>query len=208
MTTPTQAALSPTDAGYTDVNGLYLYYERHGDGPPLVLLHGGMLTIELNFATLIPTLATSHTVIGIEQQGHGRTANTDREITCPHLAADIVALLDRLGIEKAALTRSRWLTASSSATAPPMLCPSTGDRADLGQRPRRWLASRPERSVDLRDVADHADRAGLRRLQRRWSPALAASRRRSTSSWPTSAAWTTTSTVGPTSSWPGSPARC
>ena len=80
---------------------LHLYWERYGEGPPLVLLHGGMLTIELNFATLIPTLARSHSVIGVEQQGHGRTANIDREITYPNLASDIVALLDHLGIEKA-----------------------------------------------------------------------------------------------------------
>jgi len=101
MTVSTELSLAPTDSGYADVNGLHLYWERYGDGPPLVLLHGGMLTIELNFASLIPTLAASHTVIGIEQQGHGRTAHVDREITYPNLAADVVALLDHLGIEKA-----------------------------------------------------------------------------------------------------------
>ncbi len=100
-TTAAETSLTPTDCGYADVNGLHLYWERYGQGPPLVLLHGGMLTIDLNFATLIPTLATSHTVIGVEQQGHGRTANIDREITYPNLASDIVALLDHLGIEKA-----------------------------------------------------------------------------------------------------------
>ena len=100
MTVSDQETLTPTDSGYADVNGLQLYWERYGEGPPLVLLHGGMLTIELNFATLIPTLAQSHTVIGVEQQGHGRTANIDREITYPNLASDIVGLLDYLGIEK------------------------------------------------------------------------------------------------------------
>jgi pimeloyl-ACP methyl ester carboxylesterase len=101
MTVPDQEALTPSDSGYADVNGLHLYWERYGDGPPLVVLHGGMLTIELNFGTLIPTLAKSHTVIGVEQQGHGRTATIDREITYPNLASDVVALLDYLGIEKA-----------------------------------------------------------------------------------------------------------
>jgi pimeloyl-ACP methyl ester carboxylesterase len=101
MTDLAQQALTPTDSGYADVNGLKLYWERYGEGPPLVLLHGGMLTIDLNFASLIPTLAASHTVIGVEQQGHGRTANTDREITYPHLASDVVGLLDHLGIERA-----------------------------------------------------------------------------------------------------------
>ena len=94
---------TPTQTGYADVNGLHLYYETYGSGAPLVLLHGGMLTIDLNFATLIPTLAKTHTLIGVELQGHGRTANIDREITYPNLASDVVALLDHLGIDKAAV---------------------------------------------------------------------------------------------------------
>ena len=94
---------TPTQTGYADVNGLHLYYETYGSGAPLVLLHGGMLTIDLNFATLIPTLARTHTVIGVEMQGHGRTANIDRPITFANLAADVVALLDHLSIEKAAV---------------------------------------------------------------------------------------------------------
>ena len=99
----TTTSLTPDDSGYADVNGLHLYWERYGDGPPLVLLHGGMLTIELNFATLIPTLAATHTVIGVEMQGHGRTAHTDRPITYHNLASDVVALLDHLGIDRAAV---------------------------------------------------------------------------------------------------------
>jgi pimeloyl-ACP methyl ester carboxylesterase len=94
---------TPSTTGYADVNGLHLYYETYGSGAPLVLLHGGMLTIDLNFASLIPTLAQTHTVIGVEMQGHGRTANIDREITYANLATDIVALLDYLGIERAAV---------------------------------------------------------------------------------------------------------
>ena len=96
-------ALAPHTTDYADVNGLHLYHELYGEGPPLVLLHGGMLTIDLNFAPLIPTLAETHTVIGVEQQGHGRTADTDRAITYPNLASDVVALLDHLGIERAAV---------------------------------------------------------------------------------------------------------
>jgi pimeloyl-ACP methyl ester carboxylesterase len=103
MTVRAQAPMTPTDSGYAEVNGLRLYWERYGEGPPLVLLHGGMLTIELNFGTLIPTLAKTHTVIGVEQQGHGRTANTDREITYPNLASDVVGLLDHLDIEQASV---------------------------------------------------------------------------------------------------------
>lgn len=93
---------TPHTSDYADVNGLHLYYEIYGDqGTPLVLLHGGMLTIELNFATLIPTLAETHRVIGVELQGHGRTADIDRDITPANLADDVVALLDHLGIERA-----------------------------------------------------------------------------------------------------------
>ena len=96
-------SITPSTTGYADVNGLHLYYETYGSGAPLVLLHGGMLTIDLNFATLIPTLAQTHTVIGVEMQGHGRTANIDREITYANLATDILALLDHLGIARAAV---------------------------------------------------------------------------------------------------------
>lgn len=87
--------------GYADVNGLHMYYELHGQGSPLVLLHGGMLTIDLNFAGLIPTLSAKHQVIGVEMQGHGRTNDVARPITPAVLADDIVALLDHLGIERA-----------------------------------------------------------------------------------------------------------
>jgi pimeloyl-ACP methyl ester carboxylesterase len=78
-----------------------MYYEVYGEGSPLVLLHGGMLTIDLNFATLIPTLARRHQVIGIEMQVHGRTADIDGEITPAALASDVVGLLDQLGIDRA-----------------------------------------------------------------------------------------------------------
>src|SRR4029077_1457241 len=93
--------IEPRLVGYADVNGLHMYYEVYGDGLPLVLLHGGMLTIDLNFATLIPTLASKHQVIGVEMQGHGRTADNNREITPAALASDIVGLLNELGIQRA-----------------------------------------------------------------------------------------------------------
>ena len=55
---------------YADVNGLHLYYQEHGDGPPLVLLHGGLMTIELNFGVALPVLAEHRRVIAVEFQGH------------------------------------------------------------------------------------------------------------------------------------------
>lgn len=86
---------------YADVNGLHLYYEVQGEGSPLVLLHGGLMSVDLNFATLIPALAAKHQVIGVELQGHGRTGDIDRELTPAASAGDVVALLDHLGIERA-----------------------------------------------------------------------------------------------------------
>jgi pimeloyl-ACP methyl ester carboxylesterase len=85
---------------YVDVNGVHLYFQEYGLGPPLVLLHGGLLTIELSFGAIIPALAERHRVVAIELQGHGRTADFDRPMTFEHLAHDVVGLLDQLGIEE------------------------------------------------------------------------------------------------------------
>jgi pimeloyl-ACP methyl ester carboxylesterase len=90
-----------TTGRYASVNGLKLYYEEHGSGHPLVLLHGGLHTIDLSFGALIPLLAPSHRLIAVELQGHGRTADTDRVPSYPDLADDVAALLDHLGIERA-----------------------------------------------------------------------------------------------------------
>src|SRR3954452_25339112 len=88
---------------YAPVNGLQLYYETQGSGRPLVLLHGGLMTIDLNFGPVLEPLAASRQVIGIELQGHGHTADTDRPMTIEGLASDVVALLDHLGIPEADL---------------------------------------------------------------------------------------------------------
>jgi pimeloyl-ACP methyl ester carboxylesterase len=88
---------------YAPVNGLQLYYEVHGSGRPLVLLHGGLMTIDLNFGPMLKPLAASRQVIAVESQGHGHTADTGRPMTIEALAADVVALLDHLGIAQADL---------------------------------------------------------------------------------------------------------
>src|SRR6266550_7941995 len=88
---------------YSSVNGLQLYHEIRGSGRPLVLLHGGLLTIDLNFGPLLGPLAASRQVIAVELQGHGHTADTGRAMTIEALAGDIVALLDQLGIAEADL---------------------------------------------------------------------------------------------------------
>jgi len=88
---------------YAPVNGQRLYYEIHGSGRPLVLLHGGLLTIDLSFGPLLEPLAASRQVIAVELQGHGHTADSGRPMTIEALAADVVALLDHLGIAEADL---------------------------------------------------------------------------------------------------------
>jgi pimeloyl-ACP methyl ester carboxylesterase len=88
---------------YAPVNGLQLYYEIHGLGRPLVLLHGGLLTIDLSFGPLLEPLAAARQVIAVELQGHGHTADTGRPMTIEALAGDVVAVLDHLGIAEADL---------------------------------------------------------------------------------------------------------
>lgn len=88
--------------GYAPINGLYMYYEVHGQGRPLVLLHGGLMTID-GFGSLLPTLAQSRQVIAVELQGHGRTADLDRPLHPAQLAEDVAGLLEHLKIERADL---------------------------------------------------------------------------------------------------------
>ena len=88
---------------YAPVNGLQLYYEVRGRGRPLVLLHGGLMTIDLNFGPMLEPLAASRQVIAVESQGHGHTADTSRPMTIEALADDVVGLLDHLGIGQADL---------------------------------------------------------------------------------------------------------
>jgi len=87
---------------YASVNGINLYYEIHGTGKPLIMLHGGFGTFEM-FAALSPALALDHQVIGVDLYGHGRTALTDRPIRFDHMADDIAGLIQHLGLEKAEL---------------------------------------------------------------------------------------------------------
>ena len=84
---------------YADVNGINLYYEIHGTGRPLVLLHGGLGASEM-FGPALEQLAASHQVIAVDLQGHGRTADVDRPIRIETMAEDIAALIDHLGIEQ------------------------------------------------------------------------------------------------------------
>src|SRR5438105_7465655 len=74
------AQQKPT-TGYAPVNGLKMYYEVHGSGDPVVLLHGAFMTITNNWTGWIGELSKTRKVIAVELQGHGRTADVPRDIT-------------------------------------------------------------------------------------------------------------------------------
>lgn len=86
---------------YAQIGELQLYYEIHGDGYPLVLLHGGGSTIESSFGRILPELARTHRVIAVESQSHGHTRDIDRPVTFEHDADDVAALLGQLSISHA-----------------------------------------------------------------------------------------------------------
>ncbi|HEY7593011.1 MAG TPA: alpha/beta fold hydrolase [Actinophytocola sp.] len=91
---------------YADVNGLRMYYEVHGDDivagdPPLVLVHGAFSATGTSWGALIDGLARGRRVISVEQQGHGHTGDIDRPLRIEQMAADTVALLDAIGVDRA-----------------------------------------------------------------------------------------------------------
>ncbi|WIM98491.1 alpha/beta fold hydrolase [Actinoplanes oblitus] len=92
-------AANPGNGQYADVNGIKLYYETHGAGRPLVLLHGGLGSGEM-FGPVLPALAERHRVILVDLQGHGRTADIDRPIDVRLMADDIAALIGHLGLDR------------------------------------------------------------------------------------------------------------
>jgi len=84
---------------YADVNGIKLYYEIHGAGAPLILLHGGLGAISM-FGPNLPALAEGRQVIAVDLQGHGRTADIDRPLSPELMADDIAALIKHLKLER------------------------------------------------------------------------------------------------------------
>lgn len=94
--------IAPAAPGrYAPVNGLSMYYEIHGTGRPLVLLHGALTTIEGSFGRMLPSLAATRQVIAVEQQAHGHTADADRPLTNEGMGKDTIALLRQLDIREA-----------------------------------------------------------------------------------------------------------
>jgi len=82
------------------VNGLEMYYEIHGEGEPLILLHGGVGAIEM-FGEVLPLLAEGRRVIAVDLQAHGRTADIDRPMTFEAMADDVAALIEHLELGEA-----------------------------------------------------------------------------------------------------------
>jgi pimeloyl-ACP methyl ester carboxylesterase len=90
-----------TKTGYAQVNGIKMYYEIHGAGKPIVLLHGAFNTINMAFAQIIPELSKTRQVIAVELQGHGRTQDIDRPFSFEGMADDVAALLKFLKTDSA-----------------------------------------------------------------------------------------------------------
>ena len=87
--------------GYAPVNGLKMYYEVHGSGEPVVLLHGAFMAISGDWEDWIRELSKTRKVIAIEMQGHGRTGDINRDMTYENLSDDVAGLLDHLEIPNA-----------------------------------------------------------------------------------------------------------
>jgi pimeloyl-ACP methyl ester carboxylesterase len=105
FSTVTSAQAQNPTTGYAPVNGLKMYYEVHGtdSGEPLVLLHGSYMSIPSNWAEWIREFSKTRKVIAVEMQGHGRTADINRDFSYENLADDIAAMLDHLKIKQADL---------------------------------------------------------------------------------------------------------
>jgi pimeloyl-ACP methyl ester carboxylesterase len=99
--TNSRDAQAPEGGNYASVNGLDMYYEIHGAGQPLVLLHGAFSAIGTSFGNVLPELAKTRRVIAFEMQAHGRTADIDRPLSMEQMADDTAAALQQLGIENA-----------------------------------------------------------------------------------------------------------
>jgi pimeloyl-ACP methyl ester carboxylesterase len=92
-----QSAAAPVNSGYAAVNGLRMYYEIHGAGEPLVLVHGGVVGISM-FGGNVDALSRNRKVIAVELQGHGHTADIDRPLSFEAMADDIAAVVKELGL--------------------------------------------------------------------------------------------------------------
>ena len=122
-----EAMPEPAHSGYETVNGLEMYFQVHGeDGPPLILLHGGLMTIE-TLGPLLPALAETRTVYAIELEGHGRTRDLEtgpcRCASSPTMSP--VSSRSR-GLIRSMSSASRWVAPPRWASPHIIPRPSTG----------------------------------------------------------------------------------
>src|SRR5512139_1372786 len=101
MSKGSETSNAPARTGYAPVNGLKMYFEIHGTGQPLVLLHGAFSAIGTSFGALLPQLAKNRQVIAFELQAHGHTADIDRPLSLEQMADDVAFAIRLLGIERA-----------------------------------------------------------------------------------------------------------
>ena len=85
----------PSEDGTVNIDGLEMYYQVHGEGEPLVLIHGGLMTIEA-WGPILPALAENHTVYAIELEGHGRTVDLDRPLSMQQFAEDVSGFIEQM----------------------------------------------------------------------------------------------------------------
>src|SRR5688572_9961043 len=93
------AQSAPVKTGHLPVNGVNYYYEVHGEGEPLLLLHGGLGSIDM-FRPLLPQLADGRELIAVDLHGHGRTALGDRQINLVDMGNDMAEIVRKLGHDK------------------------------------------------------------------------------------------------------------
>lgn len=117
-----QAMRTPESKGYAKVNDVELYYEVHGDGPPLIMLHGGVTPSEM-FGAPLAEMAKAHKVIALHFQGHGLSKDSSRPWSFEVFADDVAALMGHLGITKASVMgySSGALVALQTAIRHPLL---------------------------------------------------------------------------------------
>lgn len=92
-------AMDPAASGHVEINGVDYHYQIHGEGEPLLLLHGGLGTLDM-FAPILPTLTAARQVVGIDLHGHGRTPLGDRAIDLVDMGGDLARVVETLGYEQ------------------------------------------------------------------------------------------------------------
>lgn len=152
-----QTADAPATGEYAPVNGLDLYYEIHGSGAPLILLHGGVAASESLGANLTE-LAKACQVIAVHLQGHGRTRDIDRPLSCEAMADDIAALITHLGFAQADVMG--YSLGGGVALQTAIRHPAVVRRLVVVSAPMRYNASYPEVLASFDAMAANAPQIG------------------------------------------------